>query len=145
MSCGRVESTGTYGAGLLRHLCRDEVLEVTSPDKQDRRRRGRTTTWTLRMQRTPHLPASAPLPQNARWDDESSESHIAARRPSRRARWPCSHQNTSIICASDELRVAAAKYAHATDQDAGRLALDRTIAGRIYCLLTASSLGRRYL
>ena len=38
-----VESTGTYGAGLLRHLqaaCID-VLEVTAPDKQDRRRRGK--------------------------------------------------------------------------------------------------------
>jgi transposase len=46
---GGVESTGTYGAGLLRHLqaAGIEVLEVTSPDKQDRRRRGRTTTWTL--------------------------------------------------------------------------------------------------
>jgi transposase len=38
-----VESTGTYGAGLLRHLqaAGVEVLEVTTPDKQDRRRRGK--------------------------------------------------------------------------------------------------------
>jgi len=38
-----VESTGTYGAGLLRHLqaAGVEVLEVTVPDKQDRRRRGK--------------------------------------------------------------------------------------------------------
>jgi transposase len=38
-----VESTGSYGAGLLRHLqaADVEVLEVTAPDKQDRRRRGK--------------------------------------------------------------------------------------------------------
>lgn len=38
-----VEATGTYGAGLLRHLqaAGVEVLEVTAPDKPDRRRRGK--------------------------------------------------------------------------------------------------------
>lgn len=38
-----VESTGSYGAGLLRFLQQAgiEVLEVTSPDVQDRRRRGK--------------------------------------------------------------------------------------------------------
>src|SRR5262245_35944953 len=38
-----VECTGTYGAGLLRHLqtAGVAVLEVTVPDKLDRRRRGK--------------------------------------------------------------------------------------------------------
>jgi len=38
-----IESTGTYGAGLLRHLqtAGVQVLEVTTPDKTDRRRRGK--------------------------------------------------------------------------------------------------------
>ena len=38
-----VEATGTYGAGLLRHLqaASVTVLEVTAPDKPDRRRRGK--------------------------------------------------------------------------------------------------------
>ena len=38
-----VESTGSYGARLLRSLQRAgvEVLEVTAPDRQDRRRRGK--------------------------------------------------------------------------------------------------------
>jgi transposase len=38
-----VEATGSYGAGLLRHLqaAGVEVLEVTAPDKSDRRRRGK--------------------------------------------------------------------------------------------------------
>ena len=36
-------STGSYGAGLLRFMqqAKVAVLEVTTPDKQDRRRRGK--------------------------------------------------------------------------------------------------------
>jgi transposase len=39
-----VEATGTYGAGLLRYLQNAgvEVLEVTTPDTHDRRKRGKT-------------------------------------------------------------------------------------------------------
>ena len=38
-----VESTGTYGAGLLRYLLKSDidVLEVTAPDRLDRRKRGK--------------------------------------------------------------------------------------------------------
>jgi transposase len=38
-----LEATGTYGAGLLRYLGKAgvEVLEVTAPDKADRRKRGK--------------------------------------------------------------------------------------------------------
>jgi transposase len=38
-----IESTGSYGAGLLRFMQGSgiEVLEVTTPDKHDRRRRGK--------------------------------------------------------------------------------------------------------
>jgi len=38
-----IESTGSYGAGLLRFMQQAgiTVLEVTTPDKQDRRRRGK--------------------------------------------------------------------------------------------------------
>ena len=41
-----VECTGTYGAGLLRYLQHAgvNVLEVTAPDKQDRRKRGKDDT-----------------------------------------------------------------------------------------------------
>jgi transposase len=39
-----IEATGTYGAGLLRYLQKAsiEVLEVTTPDKGDRRKRGKS-------------------------------------------------------------------------------------------------------
>lgn len=38
-----IESTGSYGAGLLRYMqtAGIEVLEVTAPDRHDRRKRGR--------------------------------------------------------------------------------------------------------
>lgn len=41
-----VESTGSYGAGLLRYLQHAglDVLEVTTPDKSDRRKRGKNDT-----------------------------------------------------------------------------------------------------
>ena len=42
-----VESTGTYGAGITRHLALSgiPVLEVTGPDPASRRARARTTPW----------------------------------------------------------------------------------------------------
>ena len=41
-----IECTGTYGAGVLRYLQQFdiEILEVTSPDKTDRRKRGKDDT-----------------------------------------------------------------------------------------------------
>ena len=41
-----VECTGTYGAGLMRYLQRTgvEILEVTAPDRTDRRKRGKDDT-----------------------------------------------------------------------------------------------------
>ena len=38
-----IEATGSYGAGLLRYMQKAgvEVLEVTTPDKHDRRKRGK--------------------------------------------------------------------------------------------------------
>src|SRR5918997_6952293 len=43
LRCIGIEATGTYGAGLLRYMQNAgvEVLEVTTPDKHDRRKRGK--------------------------------------------------------------------------------------------------------
>lgn len=45
-----VECSGSYGAGLLRYLqaAGVEVLEVTAPDKLDRRRRGKRGSCSIR-------------------------------------------------------------------------------------------------
>jgi transposase len=61
-----VEATGTYGAGLLRYLQHAGVmvLEVTAPDKADRRKRGRTIRST---RRTPRMrPSLAHAPSHPR-------------------------------------------------------------------------------
>ena len=49
-----IEATGTYGAGLLRYMQKAgiEVLEVTTPDKHDRRKRGKNDD--LDAQNAPH-------------------------------------------------------------------------------------------
>ena len=57
-----IESTGSYGAGLLRFMQQSGVvvLEVTTSDKQDRRRRGKKTISPHRTPPTPPLQASGP-------------------------------------------------------------------------------------
>ena len=81
-----VEATGTYGAGLLRYLQKAgiEVLEVTTPDRQDRRKRGKNDDW---MPRTPPM---RPLPASERsrrravtaWSRPCASSRPAGRRRS---------------------------------------------------------------
>ena len=57
-----VESTASYGAGLLRFMQQAgiAVLEVTTPDKQDRRRRGKNDDLVLRTRPMPLLQTSGP-------------------------------------------------------------------------------------
>ena len=58
-----IESTGSYGAGLLRFMqaAGVEVLEVTAPDRHDRRRRGKNDDLDARdMQRMRRSRAGAP-------------------------------------------------------------------------------------
>ena len=59
-----VESTGSYGAGLLRSMqqAKVAVLEVTTPDKQDRlgADAARMTISMLRTRPMPPLQASGP-------------------------------------------------------------------------------------
>jgi transposase len=55
-----VEATGTYGAGLLRHLeaAGFEVLEITAPDRTDRRRRGKNDDFDAEAAAHAASPAS---------------------------------------------------------------------------------------
>ena len=57
-----VEFTGSYGAGLLRFMQQANVavLEVTTPDKQDRRRRGKNDDLDAQNGPMPPLQASGP-------------------------------------------------------------------------------------
>lgn len=66
-----IECTGTYGAGLLRYLQQGGVtaLEVTTPDKCDRRKRGKDDT--VDAEEVDHVPRTHPI-QAHRAADHSS-------------------------------------------------------------------------
>ena len=147
-----IESTGTYGAGLQRYLQNAgvEVLEVTTPDKHDRRRRGKTDD--LDAQNAAHAAFAGKRTVTPKTRDGMIESlrvlkacrktAVAARRVALQM-----IQNT-IVCAPDGLRE--------TLRQLTRMQLIRTLAawrpdlGEYRNVLSAyritlKSLGRRYL
>jgi transposase len=153
-SLGRVgiEATGTYGAGLLRYMQKAgvEVLEVTPPDKHDRRKRGKNDD--LDAQNAAHAAFAGKRTVTPKSRDGMIESlrvlkacrktAVAARRVALQM-----IQNT-IVCAPDELRETWRKMT--------RMQLIRTLAAWRPDLtdyrnvvsayrITLKSLGRRYL
>lgn len=147
-----VEATGTYGAGLLRFMQSTgvEVLEVTTPDKHDRRKRGKNDD--LDAQNAAHAAFAGKRTVTPKTRDGMIESlrvlkacrktAVAARRIALQM-----IQNT-IVCAPDELR---GTLRHMT-----RMQLVRTLAAWRPDLtdfrnvasayrITLKSLGRRYL
>ena len=147
-----VESTGTYGAGLLRHLqsAGVEVLEVTAPDKQDRRKRGKDDD--LDAQNAAHAAFSGKRTVTPKTRDGMIESlrvlkvcrktAVAARRVALQL------IHNTIVCAPEELRDALRRLT--------RMQLIRTLAAWRPDLsdyravasayrISLKSLGRRYL
>ena len=147
-----VEATGTYGAGLLRYLQHAgvEVLEVTAPDKQDRRKRGKNDD--LDAQNAAHAAFAGKRTVTPKSRDGMTESlrvlkacrktAVAARRVALQL------IHNTIVCAPDELREALRKMT--------RMQLIRTLAALRPDLadyrnmisayrITLRSLGRRYL
>jgi len=57
-----VEGTGSYGAGLARHLAAAgiRVVEVDRSDRQDRYRQGKSDRWMRSARRGPRSPAGRP-------------------------------------------------------------------------------------
>src|SRR5512144_1200741 len=108
LQCIGVEATGTYGAGLLRFMQRAgvKVLEVTTPDKHDRRKRGKNDD--LDAQNAAHAAFAGKRTVTPKTRDGMIESlrvlkacrktAVAARRIALQM-----IQNT-IVCAPDELR-----------------------------------------
>jgi transposase len=68
-----------------------EILEVTAPDRHDRRRRGKDDDLDAEKPRTQPSPASAPSRREAvtAWSSPCVSWWPAARRPWRRGAWPC--------------------------------------------------------
>ena len=58
-----VEGTGSYGAGIARHLGGKgiRVVEVDRPNRQARHRAGKTDAATRSQQPEPHCPAQRPV------------------------------------------------------------------------------------
>jgi transposase len=147
-----IECTGTYGAGLLRYVqsAGVEVLEVTTPDKNDRRKRGKDDD--LDAQNAAHAAFSGKRTVTPKSRDGMVESlrvlkacrktAVAARRVALQL------IHNTIVCAPDELREALRKMT--------RMQLIRTLAAWRPDLsdyrnlvsayrIALKSLGRRYL
>ena len=152
LRCVGVEATGTYGAGLLRYMQNAgvEVLEVTTPDRHDRRKRGKNDD--LDAQNAAHAAVSGKrvvTPKSRDGMVESLRVLKACRKTAVAARRVALQmiQNT-IVCAPDELRGAL--------REMTRMRLVRTLAAWRPDLtdyrnvvsayrITLKSLGRRYL
>src|SRR6266851_3894086 len=147
-----VECTGTYGAGLLRYLQHAEVtvLEVTAPDRSDRRKRGKDDT--LDAENAAHAAFAGVRTVTPRTRDGMIESlrvlkvcrktAVAARRVALQL------IHNTVVCAPDELRESLRTMT--------RMQLIRTLAAWRPDLsdyrnltsayrITLKSLGRRYL
>jgi transposase len=147
-----IESTGTYGAGLLRFMQKAgiEILEVTAPDKQDRRKRGKSDD--LDAQNAAHAAFAGKRTVTPKSRDgmiESLRVLKACRKTAVTARRIALQmiQNT-IVCAPDSLRETLRKMT--------RMQLVRTLAAwrpdltdyrtmETAYRISLKSLGRRYL
>ena len=147
-----VEATGSSGAGLLRYLQNAgvKVLEVTTPDPHDRRKRGKTDD--LDAQNAAHAAFAGRRTVTPKSRDgmiESLRVLKACRKTAVTARRVALQMiHTTIICAPDELREALRKLT--------RMQLVRTLAAWQPDLtdsrnvvsayrITLTSLARRYL
>jgi len=120
-----VEATGTYGAGLLRYMQNAgvEVLEVTTPDTHDRRKRGKNDD--LDAQNAAHAAFAGRRTVTPKSRDGMVESlrvlkacrktAVAARRVALQL------IHNTIVCAPDDLRE--------TLRQMTRMQLIRTLAG----------------
>ena len=147
-----IESTGSYGAGLLRFMQQAgiEVLEVTTPDKHDRRRRGKNDD--LDAQNAAHAAFAGKRTVTPRSRDgmiESLRVLKACRKTAVAARRVALQMiHNTIVCAPDGLREALRSMT--------RMQLVRTLAAWRPDLtdyrdvesayrISLKSLGRRYL
>lgn len=147
-----IESTGSYGAGLLRFAQQAgiEILKVTSPDRHDRRRRGKNDDFDA--QNAAHAAFAGKRTVTPRSRDGMVESRrvlTACRKTAVAARRVALQmvQNT-IVCAPDALRDML--------RNLTRMKLIRTLAARRADLtayrdieaaykIALKSLARRYL
>lgn len=103
-----IEGTGSYGAGLTRMLeaCRVDVVEVNRPNRQVRRRRGKSDTVDAESAARVTLNGEATaIPKSADNEVESVRMLRVARRSAVKARSQATNQiHTIVVTAPDKLR-----------------------------------------
>lgn len=100
-----VEGTGSYGAGLARHFAAAGVcvVEVNRPNRQTRRRRGKTDTVDAQAAARAALCGDADAqPKSADASVEAIRMLSVARRSAVRARTSATNQITSLIVTAPE-------------------------------------------
>lgn len=122
-----IESTGSYGAGLLRFMQQAGVivLEVTTPDRQDRRKRGKNDD--LDAQNAAHAAFAEKRTVTPRRRDgmiEALRVLVACRKTAVKARRVALQMvHNTIVAAPDGLREQLRTHdPHAADTDAGGMA-----------------------
>ena len=103
-----VEGTGSYGAGLQRHLAHQEVtvIEVVRPNRQDRRARGKSDPIdAINAARAVLSEQASTVPKNRDGFVETVRLIRSARRSAVKARKAALHQIHALLwCAPEDLR-----------------------------------------
>jgi transposase len=109
-----LEGTGSYGAGLQRFLQAHgvTVMEVSRPNRQDRRRRGKSDPIdAINAARAVLSEAALATPKDRQGYVESVREIRATRRSAVKARKAALHQMHGLLwCAPDDLRAKLSSY-----------------------------------
>jgi len=143
-----IEGTGSYGAGLARHIAAAgvRVVEVDRSDRQDRRRKGKSDPLdAVSAARAAQSGRAAGEPKGRDGQVEAIRALMVAKRTARSERIQTINQARSLIVTGPEdLR---ARFAHhAADDLVAELAALRPRPGsmiRYHTLLSLRELGRR--
>jgi transposase len=143
-----IEGTGSYGAGLARHIAAAgiRVVEVDRSDRQDRRRKGKSDPLdAISAARAAQSGRAAGEPKGRDGQVEAIRALMVAKRTARSERIQTINQARSLIVTGpDDLRTRFAK--HSTDDLAAALASLRPRPGAVVGYATRMALrelGRR--
>jgi len=143
-----IEGTGSYGAGLARHIAAAgiRVVEVDRSDRQDRRRRGKSDPLdAISAARAAQSGRAAGMPKGRDGQVEAIRALMVAKRTARSERIQTINQARSLIVTGPEdLRARFAR--HSADDLVAELASLRPRPGsmiRYHTLLSLRELGRR--
>jgi transposase len=143
-----IEGTGSYGAGLARHIAAAgvRVVEVDRADRQDRRRQGKSDPLDAVSAARAALSGRARgAPKGRDGQVEAIRALMVAKRTARAERVQTINQARALVLTGpDDIRVRFAK--HATDALVAGLAALRPRPGsmvRYHTLLSLRELGRR--